>query len=308
MTPARIGIVFNPSKIEREQLEKSLAAVGVTDASWFETTPDDPGQGPARAALADGCALVIAAGGDGTVRAVAEVLAGTDTELAIVPQGTGNLLARNLGVPLGSVKAALTRAVEASARQIDLGWVDIDRDGAIETHGFVVMVGFGLDAHMLAETSDDLKKRAGWLAYVEAMGRAISATELVGVTAVVDGGEAVEASAHTVLIGNCGTIQGGITLLPDAAPDDGTLDLLAVSATGMLEWAANLKTVVWDNGLRRVFGGSDDAVSTETMRHVQATRIEITLAEPRAFEIDGEEIGDVTRFTARIDAGVLRVR
>ncbi|WP_268771988.1 diacylglycerol/lipid kinase family protein, partial [Microbacterium sp. Leaf351] len=101
MTPARIGIVFNPSKIEREQLEKSLAAVGVTDASWFETTPDDPGQGPARAALADGCTLVIAAGGDGTVRAVAEVLAGTDTELAIVPRGTGNLLARNLGVPLG---------------------------------------------------------------------------------------------------------------------------------------------------------------------------------------------------------------
>ncbi|MFT4305908.1 MAG: diacylglycerol kinase family protein [Microbacterium sp.] len=306
MTHTQVGIVFNPSKIQRSALEAALTDAGAPDpAHWFETTPDDPGQGPARDALAAGCDLVIVAGGDGTVRAVAEVLVGTGTALGIVPQGTGNLLARNLGVPLNGPKAALRRIAEAEPRPIDVGWIETD-DG--KRRAFVVMVGIGLDAHMLAETDDDLKSKAGWLAYVEALGRAVAASEVIDLTIAIDGGHAQEVTAHTVLVGNCGALQGGVTLLPDAAFDDGLLDLLAISSEGIAQWADTLRSMVWDNGILRLFVRDKKATSTGTVEHAQAREVRVELPEPRAFEIDGEEAGEVRAFTATIEAGALLVR
>ncbi len=310
MATSHIGIVFNPSKIEREELESAWDAaasetVSGARTSWFETPPDDPGQGMARQALDAGCDLVIAAGGDGTVRAVAEVLAGTGVNLGIVPQGTGNLLARNLDVPLGDVAAALARITADEPRTVDVGWVETD-DG--RRQAFVVMVGFGLDAQMLAETDDDLKSKAGWLAYVEAMGRALSASDVLDVTIAIDGGPAQETKAHTVLVGNCGTLQGGVTLLPDAAPDDGLLDPLVVRSDGVLQWMDTLRSMVWDNGLLRLFDKDRKAASTDTVDHAQAREVRVELPEPRAFEIDGEEVGEVRSFTASVEAGALTVR
>jgi YegS/Rv2252/BmrU family lipid kinase len=309
MADSHVGIVFNPSKIAREDLQSAweTAASGETvseaTVSWFETTPEDPGQGPARDALEAGCDLVIAAGGDGTVRAVAETLAGTGVRLGVVPQGTGNLLARNLGIPLG-IGPAFARIVAGEPRTIDIGWVELD-DGP--RHAFVVMIGFGLDAQMLAETDDDLKSRAGWLAYVEAMGRALAASDLVKLTITVDDGTPRVIDAHTVLIGNCGTIQGGVTLLPDAAPDDGLLDVLAISSEGMLQWMDTLRSMVWENGILRLFDRNRKAANTGTVDHDQARRVRVELPEPRGFEIDGEEVGMVRVFTASVDAGALTV-
>ncbi len=305
MTLPRTGIVYNPSKIAREELADAWdSASGGAPAEWFETTPEDPGQGPARKALEAGCEVVVAAGGDGTVRAVAEAIAGTGAALGIVPQGTGNLLARNLDVPLGNPKTALRKIVEGTARAIDIGWVEVDGG---EPQAFVVMVGFGLDAEMLAATDDDLKTKAGWLAYVAAMGQALSASELVSATVIVDDREPKEVQAHTLLVGNCGTLQGGVTLFPDAELDDGSLDVLVVSAEGPVQWMETLRAAVWDNGIMRLFDREKTATSVEAARHGQAERIRVELPEPRAFEIDGEEVGDVTAFTARIDPGALRV-
>jgi len=305
MTLPRTGIVFNPSKITREDLEKAWVATSDgAEAQWFETSPEDPGQGPARAALDAGCEVVIAAGGDGTVRAVAETVAGTGAALGIVPQGTGNLLARNLGVPLGNPRSALKRIAKDEARTIDMGWVQVD-DG--DEHAFVVMVGFGLDAEMLAATDDDLKSKAGWLAYVAAMGQAVSASQLVAATITVDDDEPEELEAHTVLIGNCGTLQGGLTIFPDAQLDDGVLDVLVVSADNAAQWLDTFRAAVWDNGIMRLFDRDKKATSTDGARHDQAERVRVELPEARAFEIDGEEVGDVRSFTVRIDAGALRV-
>jgi diacylglycerol kinase family enzyme len=305
MTLPRTGIVFNPSKITREQLQTAweAEAEGAT-AEWFETTVEDPGQGPARAALEAGCQIVIAAGGDGTVRAVAEVVGGSDATFGIVPQGTGNLLARNLGVPLGNPRTAFRRIVTGEPQTLDMGWIELD-DG--EPQAFVVMVGFGLDAQMLAATDDEAKAKAGWLAYVAAMGQALSASEMVTVRVTVDDREPRQLQAHTVLIGNCGTLQGGITLFPDAALDDGVLDVLIVSAEGAVEWMDTLRAAVWDNGIMRLFDKEKTATSTEAARHGQARRIEVELPKPHSFEIDGEEVGEVSRFVARIDPGALRV-
>ncbi|MBT2486068.1 MULTISPECIES: diacylglycerol kinase family protein [unclassified Microbacterium] len=307
MTQARIAIIWNPSKAERDDLQAAVSAVfgDQQDIRWWETTPEDPGRGMAREALEDGRSVVIAVGGDGTVRAVAESLAGSEAALGIVPQGTGNLLARNLEVPLNDVPAALERIRDAEERRIDLGWVSYDGT----EHAFAVMVGFGIDAQMLVETDDDLKSKAGWLAYVEAMGRALAGTEMTEITVAIDDEKAVAARGHTMLIGNCGMLQGGIRLLPDAVLDDGKLDVLMISADGVLQWLDTLRSFVWDNGIRRFFStADDDAVSTDSARHLPVEKIAVELTTPLMFEIDGEEIGEVTSFNVRVQPGALLVR
>ena len=308
VTTPRIAVVYNPSKITRDDLRDAfdkVDAAACAAADWFETTEDDHGNGPARDALDAGAQLVIVAGGDGTVRAVAEVLAGSDAALAIVPQGTGNLLARNLEVPIGDVAAALERALRGDERRIDIGWIDT---GGGDEQGFAVMVGFGLDAHMLVETDDDLKGKVGWLAYVEALGRAVSKSEVVDFTLKVDDGEPEAVSGHTLVIGNCGTIQGGVAILPAAAVDDGLLDALLVSADTVTGWLDTVRSFVWDNGIRRVFTSDAQTVDADTARHLTGASIRVELPRPLPFEIDGEEVGDVQTFTARVDAGALRVR
>ncbi|WP_404435129.1 diacylglycerol kinase [Microbacterium aerolatum] len=303
MTATSYGLIWNPSKVDEEKLRKAVAEHLGDDVRWWETTPDDPGHGMAQDAVAAGCSVVIAVGGDGTVRAVAETLAGTDAALGIVPQGTGNLLARNLDVPLENIPAALRRIKGGEPRQIDLGWVRTD-DGE---RAFAVMVGFGVDAQMLVETDDDLKDRAGWLAYVEAMGRAMAGTEMTGVTLTIDDGEPQEVRGHTLLIGNCGMVQGGVRLLPDANLDDGRLDLLLVSADGALQWLDTVRSVVWDNGIRRILTRGESAVSTESTQHLTAERVRVELEQPLAFEVDGEEFGEVSSFEVRVQAGALNV-
>ncbi|MDY0827643.1 diacylglycerol kinase family lipid kinase [Microbacterium sp. BG28] len=309
MPASRTAVIYNPSKTKREDLARAWAGVSAeAEPEWFETTPEDPGQGPARAAIEAGCDLVIAAGGDGTVRAVAEGLAGTDVALGIVPRGTGNLLARNLGVPLLSLPAAMRRALTSESRSMDIGWVDLTRESGTERHAFVVMVGFGLDAQMLAETDDDLKSKAGWLAYVAAMGRALSSSSVIDVRLALDGEPAQSVEAHTLLVGNCGAIQGGVTLFPDAQLDDGLLDVLVMSAAGVGDWLETLRTAMWDNGILRLFDRERSATSTESARHAQAQRLSVELSEPCAFEIDGEEVGEVTGFAVSVEVGALRVR
>lgn len=312
-----IGIVWNPSKVAEEDLRQAVEvaladAASTAEVRWFETTKEDPGQGATAAALAAGCDLVVAAGGDGTVRAVAEALGESGTpaaELGILPLGTGNLLARNLDVPLGDMPAAFARVLTNSARPLDLGSVRISyADGSEQTHGFVVMVGFGIDAHMIVETDDDLKAKAGWLAYVESLGRAATETEVVEFSLTLGDGAAAPEQAHTLLIANCGTIQGGMTLLPDAQPDDGELDLLVLRADGAADWLDTMRNMVWDNGLKRLLTGADRAESSESTEHLRARTVGVELPHPHAFEVDGDDFEDVTAFEVRVLPSALRVR
>ncbi len=122
------AVVFNPSKTAdgdrlRALVTQSAAEAGLGEPLWYETTIEDPGLGQAREAVAAGASVVIAAGGDGTVRAVAEALAGTSTPMALLPLGTGNLLARNLDLPLGDEREMVATALTGRDRPIDLGWL-----------------------------------------------------------------------------------------------------------------------------------------------------------------------------------------
>lgn len=314
MTAAHVGIVWNPSKTSREDLEAALAETSAGQVSWFETSEDDPGRAATRRALEAGADLVLAAGGDGTVRAVAEHLAEVeaDADLGIIPLGTGNLLARNLDVPLGDLPAAFARALDGEPKTIDIGWAEIAVDGGSERHAFTVMAGFGIDAHMITETDDDLKDKAGWLAYVESLGRAVSASEIIDVRLEADGREGADDQAHTLIVGNCGTIQGGITILPDADPADGELDLLVLNAEGIGGWVDTLRNMVWDNGLKRLLKRDDEheegAESSESTTHRRFTRLTIELEEPRVFEVDGDDLDETARIEISIQPAAVRIR
>src|SRR5699024_9101279 len=148
MNANHVGIVWNPSKTEKADLEAALPTQTGVDITWHETEEDDPGKSATQAALDAGAEVIIAAGGDGTVRAIAGHLAeiGSSAELGIVPLGTGNLLARNLDVPLNSLGEAMDRAFNGTAREIDMGWVEVTLPQGMNREPFVVMAGFGIDA------------------------------------------------------------------------------------------------------------------------------------------------------------------
>ena len=324
MSTGHVGIVWNPSKTTRYELENALekaferVLTGTAEVrvSWHETGEDDPGLGAARGAVEAGADVVLAAGGDGTVRAVAEHLAesGARAELGIIPLGTGNLLARNLGVPLKDLTAAFERALTGEAIPLDIGWARLAVDGETDgkRYAFAVMAGFGIDAHMITETDDDLKGRAGWLAYVESLGRALSASEVIDIRLSGQNLEPSDEQAHTLLVGNCGSLQGGMTLLPDADPSDGELDLLVLSADSIPGWADTMRNLVWDNGLRRLLSPSssdeDQAKSSDSATHRRITELTVELDEPRVFEVDGDALGETNRVEISVQPGAVRVR
>ena len=324
MSTGHVGIVWNPSKTSRYELENALekaferVLTGTAEVrvSWHETGEDDPGLGAARGAVEAGADVVLAAGGDGTVRAVAEHLAesGARAELGIIPLGTGNLLARNLGVPLKDLTAAFERALTGEAIPLDIGWARLAVDGETDgkRYAFAVMAGFGIDAHMITETDDDLKDRAGWLAYVESLGRALSASEVIDIRLSGQNLEPSDEQAHTLLVGNCGSLQGGMTLLPDADPSDGELDLLVLSADSIPGWADTMRNLVWDNGLRRLLSPSssdeDQAKSSDSATHRRITELTVELDEPRVFEVDGDALGETSRVEISVQPGAVQVR
>jgi len=288
---SRAAVVVNPTKLDDEEaFRKSVRQVmddhGWDEPLWLETTREDPGRGQAESAVSAGVDLVLACGGDGTVTACAEGVTGTGVPLAIIPMGTGNLLARNIGLPMG-MDEALAVALGSVQQPIDAGRVN----GTL----FVVMAGLGLDARMLSDTSDQLKKRLGWIAY------AISAARHLGdrpmrVTVSADGGRRRRMRANALIVGNVGWLRGGLPLLPDARPDDGMLDAVVLIAGGLIGWLAATANIA----LRRPARGG--------IYRVQFTKLQVVLSREEPWELDGEVMGSTRRLTVEAEPGALLLR
>ena len=286
----RAAVIANPVKADvsalREQVNNTLAAAGWSAPLWLETTPEDPGRAMADAAVVARVQLVVICGGDGTVMACLGALAGTDVPVAIIPLGTGNLLARNLGVPT-RLPEALAVAVNGVDRRIDLG--------RVADQPFAVMAGMGFDAAMMADASEHMKRFAGWPAYV-ASGLRHLRDPRMRVWLRIDGGPPLRRRARTVLVGNVGRLQGGLELLPDAVADDGQLDVAVVGPRTLRDWIRLawrvLRRRTRDPHLERFRGRS---VVVEADRIV-----------PR--QMDGEIIDDGRDLNARIAPGALVVR
>ncbi len=285
-------MVVNPSKlVDQEKFKAAVRAAmtehGWSEPMWLETTSDDPGEGQARTAAKAGVDLVLACGGDGTVTASAAGLAATGIPLAIIPLGTGNLFARNLGLP-ADLGHALTVALTGGNRQLDVG----DANGRL----FLTMAGLGLDAKMLDGASEAVKKRFGWGAYVGSALRHLWDRPM-RVSLRTDSGSPLQRRASVLIVGNVGTLQGGLPLLPDAQPDDGRLDLVVLTARSLVGWLAVARHV-----LRRRPG----ATSRVTRRSFTELSVEVDRAY--LWEIDGEVMGRTRQLIVTVKPGTLLVR
>ncbi|UFU04598.1 NAD(+)/NADH kinase [Ruania suaedae] len=311
----RAVVIVNPTKVDGQRLRAAVSAEEQArrwrPSVWFETSPDDPGQSVARAALANDPTVIIVAGGDGTVRAVAEVVHPTRVPLAVVPAGTGNLLARNLGL-MADIETAVHTAFTGSTRAIDLGVTELThRDGRTQTHVFLVMTGVGLDARMASDTSRALKKRIGWLAYTEPISRSVLGNKQFEMHYEVGHAKERTVRAHTVIVGNCGTLTAGILLLPDARADDGLLDVVLLRPRGWWQWLRVAARLGVGGVLHRTEGGRvvlRSAPDLRALQYVQDRRLTARFDDPQKVELDGDSFGFVTAVTITIRPHALLVR
>ncbi len=297
--PGRDGrlpaVVVNGARIRdaarlRDACERAAAAAGWRQPLLLPTTADDPGSGQASRAIEAGASLVVAVGGDGTVRACAQALVGRDVALAIVPAGSADLTAHALGIP-GRRGPALEVAFAGRDRRIDVG----SADGAV----FAAMAGIGLDAAVVAGARALAKRLVGWPAYAAAATGQVLRRP-VTFTIQIDGKPPLTRLARCVTVGNSGALPGGFAIMPAARLDDGRLDVVVLSPTGLLGWAGVAGRVV--AGSRR-----DDY----QLERYQASTVEICAVDqasrlPR--QLDGELIEPSAALSVRVLPGSLLVR
>src|SRR5829696_1573945 len=305
----RLTVVYNPLRVDdldtsKETVGKVCADHGWAEPTWVETTAEETGERQARDAVRAGADVVASLGGDGTVRAVASALVGTDVALGLLPGGTGNLLARNLGLPVGALDDAARTLVEGRDRRIDVGVVRFGddlpepessratKDGPAEVADdeeiFLVMTGLGLDGEIMASTNEKVKEAVGWVAYILAAGKKLSgrgftvAVRSSGGEGVVGApGQSLERHARTVIVGNCGMLQGGVELMPEASVDDGRLDAVVLAPRGAFGWASVLADVV-----------TRHRAGHHRLDRLVAPELTVLAEHPVEAEIDGEAVGE----------------
>ena len=293
--PQRCAIVVNPTKIPdwaafRRHVEYECTQHGYTPM-FLETTADDPGRGMTRAALEAKVDLVLAAGGDGTVRVVCSELSGTGVPLGLMPSGTGNLLARNLGIPLDEA-AALEVIFTGHKDTIDL--IEVVIDDADTPEHIAVMAGMGLDARIMSGTDDGLKKMIGPAAYVVAAGDAANLPSF-DVTVKLDDDEPFERHAGLVMVGNVGQLQGNVQLMPDAQFDDGLLDVFVASPSSVADWVRITTSVILP------------VPEASEIDRGQGRAVLIECTEPVEYQLDGDAAGECRSMRATVVPHTLTV-
>ncbi len=289
----RAAVVYNPLKVPdlpamTRRVDAFMSRNEWAEPLWLETTADDPGVGMCEKAVAEGCDVVFLCGGDGTVMAAVTALAGGDIPLAILPAGTGNLLARNLDLPLSDEERSLRIGIAGRTVRIDVG--------VCEGRKFAVMAGLGFDAAIMRDAPEGLKKAVGWPAYVVSAAKHLRGRG-IRVAITVDGGEPMHRRVRTVVVGNVGKLQAGIPLLPDARADDGHLDVVVIAPRNVVDWVRVTGRVA------RRANVPDRKMERFRARHVL---IEASHSEPR--QLDGDVIEDGRTMEIGIEPAALPVR
>jgi diacylglycerol kinase (ATP) len=267
-------------------LRAALAAQGVADPLWYEVPKSRKAPKQVRRALHDGADLVVVWGGDGMVQRCADVLAGTRVPIAILPAGTANLLATNLGIPI-DLEAALEIGLHGHRRALDVG--------VLNGEHFTVMAGTGFDARMIRDADSGLKDRIGRAAYVVTGVRNLAAPR-ARAKVDVDGERWFTGKASCVLLGNVGRVMGGVKAFDDAQPDDGVLEIGVVTAKTPAQWARVMT--------RMTLGRSERSPYVEVC---QGRKIRIRLDRELPYELDGGERGTASSFKAHVEPGALVV-
>jgi diacylglycerol kinase (ATP) len=267
------------------ELRRVLEAQGVEDPLWYEVPKAKRAPDRARRALEEGADLVFAWGGDGTVRRCLGELAGTAACLAVIPAGTANLFATNLGIP-ADIEEAVAVGLHGERRRFDVGRFSGERFG--------VMAGVGFDAEMI-RGSDDLKERLGRLAYVWSGSRNLR-EDAFEAEIRVDGLDWFDGRATCILLGNVGDLFGGVTVFPDARPDDGQLELGVVTAEGVMQWARTLARTA-----------AGDPTASPFVRATRARKVKVRLDRKVRYELDGGDRTKVKAFKVEVEPGALQL-
>lgn len=267
-------------------LRTLLAQHGVDDPLWREV-PKSKFVPKTVAELVDaGVDLLFVWGGDGSVQKCIDTVGKTPITLAILPAGTSNLFARNLGIPT-DLEEAVNIGFSGRRRILDVGAVNGERFG--------VMAGIGFDALMIRDADAGLKDRLGRLAYVVAGIRDIG-RDAVQARVEVDGMAWFKGPATCVLVGNMGDVLGGMSAFPDARPDDGRLDVGIVTADSVVDWARTLG--------RTMVGHPASSPFVET---ITATRIDVRLEKKLPYELDGGDRPKTKHLRFRVKPGAITV-
>ena len=277
------ALILNPSHRWAARAEAALQKL--TRIRTYQTTPESPGSEQTRQALEDGCDAVVVAGGDGTVRLVAGVLAGTEVPLGILPTGTACVYARNLGLPRRL--KALRRALCGRIVRADIGWAKID---AQPPTPFLVACGMGRDAEAIAQVSSRLKRRIGWLAYADAGFRVLQRRPIH----LQVNGEPV--AAWSVLVGNVGRLPLA-HLFPGARPDDALLHAIRIWPERPGHWLG-----ITARGLLH------DPRPAARLERWESTHVEVCSPAPAPVHVDGDLMPPARRLHLSIQPGAVLIR
>jgi diacylglycerol kinase (ATP) len=293
----RAAVIFNPAKVTdwitfRRHVEYELKSRGWDRALWFETTSEDHGRTMTEQAVREKVDLVLGAGGDGTIRVICSGLAHTGIPFGLIPAGTGNLLARNIGIPLDEV-AALDVAFDGVDKALDL--VRLQLDDQPPDH-FAVMAGIGLDAVIMERADPKMKKAVGSAAYFVSAAQNANHPAMHA-TIAVDDQPPIKRRAHLIVVGNVGFLMANIQLIPGARADDGMLDVLIASPRTLSDWI-RLTTRVLTRRKQ-----PDDQLDRLT-----GHKVTITVEERDHVQLDGDTVGECNTLTAEVVPGALRLR
>lgn len=287
MSVATVAVVAHRKKSlggGLDELRKLITDEGCDDLLWYEVSKSRKAAKKARRARKAGADLIFVWGGDGMVQRCVDALAGSDTAVAIIPAGTANLLAANLDIPQ-DLAEAVRIGFHGTRRTLDLGELNGEH--------FAVMAGAGFDGMLIREAGRNLKDRIGRLAYVWTGLRHVK-DGAIPMKIRLDGTKWFDGRASCVLLGNVGTITGGIRAFDDARPDDGWLEVGVATAEGALAWARTLG--------RMAVGRSD---RSPFVRITRAKVADIQFGAPVVYELDGGARDTAKRLKVRVKPGAL---
>jgi YegS/Rv2252/BmrU family lipid kinase len=268
------------------ELRRELARQGVDDPLWVEVAKSRFAPKQVERALNEGAELLFVWGGDGMAQRSIDALAGSETPLAIVPAGTANLLATNLGIPQ-DIEQAVSIGLRGERRKLDVGRFNGER--------FAVMAGAGFDASMIQEADGGLKDRLGRVAYVWTGSRNLRAKPFNAKIAV-DGAPWYAGAASCILVGNVGRLFGGIEVFGDARPDDGRLEIGVVHADGVVDWVRTLARTA-----------AGHAERSPLVQATSATKVKVKLDRKVLYEVDGGDREKVKSFTIKVQPGAITI-
>lgn len=274
----RIAVLANTKKVGQKDLKglkAALRSAGFEHTEWISFDKGSAASKAGATAVKHGADIVIACGGDGTVRAAAQSLVGKDCALAVLPKGTANLFASAMSIS-DDPADLIDLIVRGDRRTIDTG--------RCNGMTFNVMAGTGFDAAMIDDAEED-KERLGVVAYLRSGAKQARARTAFDMTVRVDDESVFEGSASCVLVGNIGTLKGGVEAFPNASPTDGMLDVAVITATGLKAWTGLLVSAVRGrqslSGHAHMWSGQTISVHAETKHR---------------FELDGGVKGTSKRF------------